>query len=436
MLLCVAQISGSSILILGCMALYMALLAWSCYKDFTLPVLLFFLPWSPIMRTSPTEFSFYTFGMVMICLIGMVKNGFSFKNYQIRAGIILLFLSLLSKLLDGSKLSFAYIAFIMMVLLLPTVKEETREGEYDFFQVVLFFSAGVIISSLCAQNFAEMPNIKQYIHVNAYLNIVRRCGFYGDPNFYVAQILAAFGGVLSLSLQQARKKNFPVLVITALFLVYCGALSGSKSFLLVISCILALWIVAILRMHGRTGLKVTLFVLFALAAVYVLTSAVFSSLLEVLLTRFLVAKDLESLTTGRIGLWINYFEEIFGNAKVFFLGRGLTSVTVDGRASHNTILQLIYQCGILGAPVVIYWAICFWSDTAQTRQKRKPFDLTMWMIFVGAFMPWLAIDMLFFDEFFLLQWYLLVAWNQQTQPTERFRNTQASLHGGNLWTRK
>ena len=435
LLLCVTQIMGNLLLVLGCLAVYMMLVAWCCSYDFTLPVLLFFLPWSPILRANPTSYSFYTFGMVLICLISVIKKRGTFRKYHIKAGIIIAFLSLLSKLLDDSRLSFDYIAFLMMLFLFPVVKEEWQEKKYDFFQVVSFFAIGVVIASICALNFADYSNIRKFIRVDEYLTIVRRSGFYGDANFYTAQILAALGGALALILQEKKKSHIVSLGILILLLLYCGFLSGSKSFAIVAALVLLLWIVAILKMRGRAGLKVVLLAFFALGAAYIATSVMFSGLIEVLLTRFSFSTDLESFTTGRTGLWLNYFKEIMGDAKIFFLGRGFTDIKVNGRASHSTIIQLFYQFGLLGVPVLIYWTICFFRELSPGANAGKRFDIKILIVCVGAFMPWLAIDTLFFDEFFLLQWYVLMALNQ-SQFYVQADKIETSSDGGKLWTRK
>ena len=174
LLLCGAQIVGSTIMVLGGLALYMILLVWCCWHDYTFPVLLFFLPWSPIMRLTPSSFSAYTIGLVLICLIGIFNNHFSFRVYQIKAGLMIMVLSLVSKLLDGSSLSFDYVAFLMMMILFPTVMQEHEKRTYNFYHCVIFFSLGIIIAALCAMLFEEYANIRKYVRLESYITIVRR----------------------------------------------------------------------------------------------------------------------------------------------------------------------------------------------------------------------------------------------------------------------
>lgn len=147
LMLCATQVMGNTILILGCLAFFMLLLVWACFCDYTLPVLLFFLAWSPLLRLSPDSFSFFTFGQVLVCFISVVKRRFCFKRYHIVIGVLLFILTLCSKLIDGSALELSYIAFLMLIVLFPVVKEECGARKYDFFQVVTMFSVGVVLVS-------------------------------------------------------------------------------------------------------------------------------------------------------------------------------------------------------------------------------------------------------------------------------------------------
>lgn len=409
--LCMAQVLGSSILILGILGVYLVFLGWCCSRNFTIPILLFFLPWSTIMRLNPSSYSFYTFGMILICAISLVRQKFRLKRYHIVVGIVLVFLTLVAKLLDGSSISFSYIAFIMLIVLFPVVKEEWKAGEYDFFQMVLFFASGVVVAALCAQHFATYHNISRYIAVYSYLTITRMCGFYGDPNFYTAQITAALSGALLAVLREEKKSRSLILSILIFLLLYCGFLSGSKSFVLVSGGILVLWIVELLRMRGRPGLKMVIILGSIIVAVYIATSALFSDLIQVIVTRLTYSDDISGFTTGRTDLWLSYLDALFDDGKLLLLGKGFTNAKVNGRASHNTILQMVFQFGILGTPVLAIWIACFFGDCGHDGSLRGQI-VSVLILLIGSFFPWMAIDALFFDEFFLLQMYVFLGVQQ------------------------
>lgn len=412
LLLCAAQVAASTLLILPCLVAFLALVGWGCSENYTLPVLLFFLPWSPILKTSPTDFSFFTFGLVLVCAISIIKKRFQIKKYAIVAGIALVFLTLLSKVMDGNGLSFDYIAFMMLIVLFPVVKGEWTVKKYDFYQVVAFYALGIVVAAFCALALETIPTIARYIRVDSYASITRRSGFYGDANFYTAQITSAISGCLVMLIKERKRPRLVFLGIITVLLLYCGFLSASKSFVLVAACALLIWFVTVLRMQGRTGLKITLLVGVALLAVFVATSALFGDLIDVVVTRFSYASDLESFTTGRVNLWGSYIEEILGDIKIFFIGKGFTNVKVNGRGSHNTLIQILFQFGFVGIPFLVYWIASFLRGASRKGFRKKVNFPELLIIAVGTFLPWFAIDALFFDEFFLLQWYMFSAIQQ------------------------
>lgn len=426
--LCVAQIIGSGILVLGCLAAFLVFVGWTCIKNYTLPILLFFLPWSQLLRQTPTSFSFFTFALVLVCFVSIIKKGFRFKRYHLVSGVALLILTLVSKLIDGSGLTFDYIAFIMLIMLFPIVKEEWRARRYDFYAVVTFFSVGIVSAALCAQWFATSYNIAQFIQVDSYLTITRLSGFYGDPNFYTAQITAALSGVLLMLLRQRQKGRVINQVVLMLFLVYCGFLSGSKSFVLVALALLVFWTVEVLRQRGRTGVKVALICGVTVFIGFIATSALFSGLLDIIATRFSSATDASGFTTGRTELWANYINELFSDAKVIFLGKGFTNVKLDGRASHNSLLQMVFQLGLVGSIFMISWIKGFFRDAFRSPRAESWSKNTLVILMVGTFLPWMAIDIMYFDEFFLLQWFVFLGVRElRTRPPQEMNQNRPDL---------
>ena len=411
LLLCATQIMGNTLFVLVCLAAYLLLLGWACIKDFTLPVLLFFLPWAQLLKMNPTSFSFYTFGLVLICGINLLKKT-RFRKYHIIIASALLAVTLFSKMLDASGLSFDYIAFLMLVLLFPVVKDEWNAHQYDFYRLVFFFSASVILAALCAQEFATYSNIARYIRVDAYLTVTRLSGFYSDPNFYTAQITAALGGALVAILKETSKRRTTCLAVFLLMLLYCGLLSGSKSFIVIVTLLLVLWIIEVIKMRGRLMLKIGLLIGSLVAIVLIATATFLSSLVDVFVTRLSASDNWSEFTTGRVDIWATYLEELLSNEKLLLLGKGFSNINLNNRASHNTIIQCVYQFGLIGVPLMIAWSVYFYRDLPKMGKNRKAQRINTLLLLVGALMPWLALDMLFFDEFFLLQWYVFVALQQ------------------------
>lgn len=401
--LCFAQISGNGMLVLLCLGAFICLICFATVHNYELPVLLFFLPWTVLLRLSPDSISFYTLALLLVSVISVVWNKFYMKNYYIGITLLLVVLTLLSKLISGYKPANSYIMFIAMLALYPMLDLEKRK--YDFGDLNIFFSFGIIIAALTAQQFSDYPNIAKYIVVDSYLSITRRCGYYGDPNFYTAQITAAIAGCMLLISNDRRDRSAVVLFLMLGLLVYCGFMSGSKSFALITALLVILWIAEILVMRGKITKKAELLVsLFALAA-YVFTSSLFREQINVILTRFSWADNASEFTTGRTELWRNYLTAILNDVKLLFLGQGFTNVMIYTRASHNSAIQLLYQFGVFGSVLLIAWFLGYYYDIVGVWRIKNPKITRIFMILAGTFLPWMAIDILFFDELFLLSTY-------------------------------
>ena len=419
LLLCLAHIRGSMVLLAACLAAFMFLIAHACICDISFPLLLYFLPWSPILRLDPHSFSFYTFALVMVCAISILKKRFRFKRYHIAVALILAVLTLFSKLLDGSSLTFDYIAFLMLILVFPVVKEEWKRGKYDFYQAVVTFSVGIILAALCALFFASYHGLAQFIRIDAWLTVIRRSGFYGDANFYTAQITAALGGGLVCLLREKKRSRIVFLFILQVLLLYCGFLSASKSFALITVILLLLWIVSLFCLQGRAAFKLILILAAVVVTVFIATSELFRDLIQVFVTRFSFRANISDFTTGRTDVWWDYLQELLHNWKTLFLGEGYTKVIIGEKSTHNTLLQFVFQFGLLGTSVLLVWMLCFFMDAPRKAKDVKVPVSHVLLIVIGAFSPWLAIDTLFFDDFFLLQMfvYLGLRWicGQQAQ---------------------
>ena len=122
-------------------------------------------------------------------------------------------------------------------------------------------------------------------------------------------------------------------------------------------------------------------------------------------TRFAYATNLSKLTTGRTELWRNYLSEFTRNAKLLLLGEGYTNVTLLGRASHNSVIQGIFQFGILGFPVLLTWMGITLKRVRDLSGIRRGHWKAALLMTIGVALPWMALDILFFDELFLLPVY-------------------------------
>ena len=406
LLLCYAQISENRILIFLCLGLFLLQIAYACTRNSELPVLLFYLPWTALLRFSPDSISFYTLALLMVGCIRTVKARFSLKNYYVCIALIVTVLSLLTKIINGYRLTNSYLMFIAMLVLFPMLDFENRT--YDFYWLTVFFSVGIIVAALSAENFAGYPNIAKYIKVDSYLSITRRCGYYGDPNFYTAHITAAIAGCFVLTISGQRRGRTVALLVIIGFLVYCGFLSGSKSFFLITITLMILWVIEICLTKGKLTKKAALIFSLFVFLTYIASSSLFRDKIDMVLTRFSWADNASEFTTGRTDLWKIYLTAIFNSPKLLFLGQGFTNILIAPRASHNTLIQLVYQFGVFGGLLLMAWHWGLYREIVGYPRTGDMKTIRIAMLITGAILPWMAVDILFFDELFLIPAYIFV----------------------------
>lgn len=402
-LVCAAQISGSTAAIALGLAAFLGLTLWALEKGMAFQALLFFLPWSPLLKLNTGGISFFTISLLISCLFCAAKNKFRLRIYQVVLAAGIMALTLTAKMLQGNSISNSYIFFLAMLLLFPCVAREAAE-KASLWDMTLFFACGIITAALTAQRVAGYGNIASYITVISYLRITRLSGFYGDPNFYSAHISACLAGVQLLLCYEKNRGRRTALLIISILLLYCGMLSASKSFIVVAACQFLVWVPILMESGGRGGNRIRIFVGILCAAAVVLTSSAFKELIRIVDDRFAYAANLSQITTGRTELWKMYLDELTRNAPLALFGEGYSSVNLNGRASHNSIIQSVYQFGLAGTALLAAWVCCGLKNIFSQAGAKVKWKYALLMA-IGIALPWMALDILFFDEFFLLPVY-------------------------------
>lgn len=425
--LLIAQAYGSSVLLLPCLVSFLALMAWSAIQGMVMPVLLFFLPFSPLLKISQGSISFYTIGLMCVYLIYLVLGS---KNIDIRHFIpafCLVALTMVVKVFNGSSFENSYFLFIATLLVLPFLKREI-DDKYDLYELTFYFVFGIVLAATTSRFLISNANITEFIATFDIHGSIRYAGFYGDPNFYSAHITAALSGVLLLLLELNTFKRMVSLVLMAATLLYCGLLSVSKSFFLIVVCLLLLWIARLLFQKGKVSFKLTVVFLSFIAVIFLLCSTVFADALDLLVARFGSDNTISDFTTKRTNIWINYFNHFEEHPIVLFFGNGYSnSAMVYGRAAHNTIIQLIFQFGIVGFLFLATWFVYFVKSFVNSFTIQLQSFLSLSIVLIGSIGPWLALDMLFSDEFFIIPIYVFVGLNFLNKNSTNLSYAQARI---------
>lgn len=427
LLLVLAQTVGHGFLLLLVLIGCLLLAALACRQGLAIPVLLFFLPWSPLMKLAPGRISFYTIGLLICCALALAQDGMRLTVRQVVLAASLMALTLTAKILQTGSITNDYLMFVFMLLLFPCVARSCPRAT-SFRCATMFFAGGIFSAAILARLVAHYPNISRYIIVESYLTVTRLSGFYGDPNFYSAHVTACLAGVLVLLSRETEKRRQILLAAVSVALLYCGLLSASKTFVLTVACLFLFWLPILLE-RGNYGSARTRLLFGVLCAVaFVLVSPAFRQVLQIIGARFTEGEGLAGLTTNRTTLWLQYLTAFVHDIPLTLFGAGYTSVNLFRKASHNTLIQAVYQFGILGIPLLLVW---MWNMLADMfPESDKP--LAGWkytvLLCVGSFLPWMALDILQYDEFFLLPVYVLLGvahvagWDTPAESAESHEN--------------
>lgn len=401
----VAQTTGITVLIVLCLTAFLALVGAAAWQGFAIPVLIFFLPWAKILKITPDSYTFYTIALLLVCLITLVRRKFAVNLYTTAAAALVFVVSLISKLIGGCEFSASYIMFVFMLAFFPLLTDELN-GRVNGRVLTIFFSTGIIIAALSAPLLVNYSAIARYIDIHAW-NIVKRfSGYYGDPNYYAAHISSALAATLLMFLREEKKLWRAVSLVLSLVLAYCGFLSISKTFFIVLALMAVCWLWRFFTVKGRAIEKIVVLSGIVLVVAVVIFSGVLKSQWDAFMFRFSFSSTLSDFTTHRTEWIVSYSKAIFTDMRLLFVGNGISKALVNDRASHNTAIQIVYQLGLIGTAALAAWEYSFHRDIIKTH-KPKICVSEAALIFVGTFLPWLSVDVMLFDEFFILQLYVL-----------------------------
>lgn len=406
--LLLAQTLGNMVLLWPCLAFFLALAVWSAVRGLALPFLLLFLPFAPLIKLRPGTISFYTIALLLILVVYIIKGSKNISAIHFVPALALIGLTLIVKTLYGYPMDNSYILFAASLLLVPFLKRELSE-KYDFYWLTVFFTVGIVTASLCARALIIFPTItRYYIRTHQMSGVIRFCGFYGDPNFYSAHITAALSGVLVLTLTRTTRIRVFIQLLSVVGLLYCGFMSVSKSFLVILVAIVLIWLLALMFERGKITAKLTVIFTILIGVAFLLATTAFTDMIDMMISRVTSGHGISDFTTGRVEIWEKYIRAFAENPKLFLVGKGISSVSVVGEASHNTLIQALYQIGLTGTVLLVIWFVCYIRLLLTRVKLRWGHLVQIGVLLFGSFGPWMGLDFLLFDEFFLIPAYVCV----------------------------
>ncbi len=416
LIISIGHVMNSSAIVMGGIFIFFSLLLISRGAKF-LALMLFYLPWSPIMKFNADGPTFYTIAFLLFfCCFLLTKELFERKAVLTLQNLLLVSIitiyTMIVKLVSGYDISLSYVVFLVMLVLIPTYFYLYR-SQLSFGECIIFFSAGIMSASFSAKILMSYPHMLRYIEVSSWEagGLTRLSGFYGDANYYAAHILTAICGLLILVFNK-RYYERVLLFFFVITLVYLGFLSVSKMFLLLLGATAGVWLFFVFSQKGRALTKISVLLAFAVALVFISKSPFFKKLIQMYRVRFQVVSDISSFTTGRSDILQDYISYFTHHPIALLFGQGMTQVYTGGimYAAHNTFVQIIYQLGIAGSIILALWMIQLLSSAGKPKIPHLSGGSRIGIILlaISCFGSWFALDILFADEFFLIPLLFLV----------------------------
>lgn len=404
----------SSIIVLSALFMFSFIVLISP-RGYFLPLMLFYLPWSSVLKLKPDMFTFHSLIAPVIFLIIFYK-GLEVKQKYSSIHIVLPLLfaayTLLVKLFNGLILCTSYISFILMMFFIPMYVDLYKK-EISFEKCTMYLTGGILSACIASRLLMKFPHMLHYISVYEWekVQLTRLSGFYGDPNYYSAQILVAIAALLITIGYKKKKVSYETPAIIAL--LYFGMLSISKMFVICLVLMFLLWTVRFFIMRRNIPYTLIIIVLLIIIFPKISGNKFYSDTLNSYLFRFRTVTDLSSLTTDRNKLIATYVSYLFSNVDKLCFGIGLSDdqvrVLLRTNNAHNTIIQSVYQIGLVGCIIMAGW----WVGISSKFPRGNKTGFSKWValsiLACAIFLPWMALDILYFSEFFYFILFFLVA---------------------------
>lgn len=358
----------------------------------SISVLLFLLPFSSVFTISDGTTSLYMF-LRIACIIKLIfKNNFPRRYFVLLLTFSLYsFLSMAFGNTSGMSRIINLILWFVLGLAIVTFYDETRVQVW-----ARSLAQGTIYSCIIGMNLDMIPNLKQTLIISSLLNsdtgivVSRLSGLWNDPNgLTVFIIVSMFVCLMSFNTKKINGAEFYIYEI--LFTIF-GLLTVSKSCMLLL---VVFWgyLFFSKSQHGIIQ-KASVLIVGVIALYYIYN--LMSDTIGELIFRFTSASISGDFTTGRSDLWKMYFDEMDIGTWVF--GKGINADLPYGKAAHNTLIQIIYNIGIIGLSM---WVGIFaeqnrLSNLVQTNKKR------IWIPIFALLATMIFLDGLFLELFYIL----------------------------------
>lgn len=354
-----------TLLSLAACAVFMAM----CNEEEFVPFLFFILPFAPIFKLSSGGTSCFTYITIMYVCLHFVRINWK-MNVNDAFVLLMVFYVIACECVSQTVNVIRTVKFANNLLLVAAFSNIDNPKWHR--SIFISYIWGFIISGLLSVFASNYLQISNYVTTKVEFfpggaSIERFAGLYNDPNYFSINV------IISLCLITNMLRRNEISSISALgfslVLVYFAAKTGSKSALLMLTFPAVICIWNSIR-DKRAGMIV--FISAAIITGIYLVQNGRITIFENTLNRLASGKSsgIERITSGRYGIWesfIDYFEQFPFKT---IIGNGVGIFYLDGRASHNTYIDFIYQLGIAGTVLYCYIIARYFKNMQKASRRN------------------------------------------------------------------
>ena len=346
------------------------------------------MPFANIFKTSVDGQSFFTYLILFFIIWHFVRHHFVHTGFLKVLVFLVVYLAVQMSISVHILRSIKFVANLILIYLAAKTCDSNGVKK-----VCLFYILGIVLSSSVAV-FNVIPNLSDYIGTKDITleneQISRFAGTYADPNYYSINVIISLCLIVILNHKKALS-TMPAITLGGILVMFSSLTLSKSAFLM-----LSLPLVLLLYAKVKSG---KIFVVFCVLLACVVTAfEVFAGNIEMfndVLQRFDQASDVNSLTTGRSNLWLNYFNYLVSHPTAFLFGGGFGAPLVDSLASHNTYIDMLYYLGIVGT-ILLISVLRVLSNIRSNTARLNLLNYSIWIC--------IAIMYFFLSELFYFDW--------------------------------
>ena len=357
-------------------------------EEDALCLMMMIMPFANIFKPSVDAQSFFTYLILFYVLWHFVKYQSIHKGFLKALAFLIVFLAVQMSVSVHILRTIKFVANLILIYL--AVKSCDSGG---IKKVCIFYILGIVLStSVAALNIIH--NLSDYIGAKDITieneQVSRFTGMYADPNYFSINVIISLCLIVILN----HKKELAAIpaIFLGVLLVMFATMTLSKSAFLMLS----LPLVLLLYSKVKSG---KYFVVFCVLLLCVIGAfEVFAGNIEIfndVLHRLDQASDVNSLTTGRSNIWVNYFNYLVSHPVTFLFGGGFGAALVGSRASHNTYIDMLYYLGI-GGTILLISVLRVLSNIRSNTARLNLLNYSIWIC--------VAIMYFFLSELFYFDW--------------------------------